>query len=51
MLGTKNPADLLTKDMSAELARQHVATLYMKFEGDRATSAPTLDSVESFVQG
>ena len=51
VLGTKKPADLLTKDMSAELARQHVATLNMKFEGGRATSAPTLDSVESFVQG
>ena len=51
MLGTKNPADRLSKHVNAELARQHVTTLNMKFEGGRATSAPTLDSAESFVQG
>ena len=51
MLGSKNPADLMTKYMSAELSNQHLTTLNMKVEGGRAESAPTLDSVESFVQG
>jgi hypothetical protein len=33
------------------LSKQHLTTLSMKIEGGRAESAPTLDSVESFVQG
>jgi hypothetical protein len=37
--------------MTVELAKQHLTTLSMKFEGGRAESAPTLDSIESFVQG
>ena len=51
VLGSKNPADLMTKHMTAELSKQHLTTLSMKIEGGRAESAPTLDSVESFVQG
>ena len=51
VLGSKIPADLMTKHMTAEVAKQHLTTLNMKFEGGRAESAPTLDSVESFVQG
>ena len=50
-LGSKNLADLMTKHMTAELAKQHLTTLNMKLEGGRAESAPTLDSFESFVQG
>ena len=48
VLGSKNPADLMTKHMTAELAKQHLTTLNMKLEAGRAESAPTLDSVESF---
>ena len=43
VLGEKNPADLLTKHMSAELAGRHLGTLNMKLSEGRATSAPTLD--------
>ena len=51
VLGAKNPADLMTKHMSAELSGQHVRTLNMDIGTGRAASAPTLDNVESFVQG
>ena len=48
VLGEKNPADLLTKHMSAELAGRHLETLNMKLTAGRASTAPTLDSL---VQG
>ena len=51
VLGAKNPADLMTKHMPAELSGQHVKTLNMRLVEGRAESAPTLDSVESLVQG
>lgn len=51
VLGSKNPAELMTFHMTAEPAKQHLTTLNMKLEGGRAESGPTLDSVESFVQG
>ena len=50
VLGAKNPADLMTKHMSADLNKQHLETLNQEFVGGRAESAPTLNSVESFVQ-
>ena len=50
VLGSKNPADLLTKHMTAELSQQHLTTLNQVTVGGRAESAPTLSSVESFVQ-
>jgi len=50
VLGSKNPADLLTKHMTAELSQQHLTTLNQVIVGGRAESAPTLSSVESFVQ-
>ena len=51
VLGAKNPADLLTKAMSAELSKQHLTTLNMSLVGGRSEIAPTLSSVESYVQG
>ena len=45
LLGTKNPADLMTKHMSAELAKSHLGILNMQLTGGRAESAPTLDAV------
>jgi hypothetical protein len=45
VLGEKNPADLLTKHMSAELSARHLETLNMKLSSGRAESAPTLDSL------
>ena len=51
VLGTKNPADLMTKHMSAELAKGHLGILNMQLTGGLAESAPTLDAVESYVEG
>ena len=51
VLGTKNPADLMTKHMAAELTKQHLGTLNLTTAGGRAETAPTLNNVESFVQG
>ena len=45
VLGEKNPADLLTKFMTAELASKHLSTLNMKMTEGRAESAPSLSSV------
>ena len=45
VLGSKNPADLLTKHMGAELNKQHLATLNSSLELGRAGTAPTLDSI------
>ena len=46
VLGEKNPADLLTKFMPAELSMKHLKTLNMELTKGRAESAPTLDSVQ-----
>ena len=51
VLGSKNPADLLTKAIGSDLARQHMNTLNIRIDSGRAETAPTLDAVESFVQG
>ena len=51
VLGEKNPADLLTKHMTSELANRHLETLNMKADDGRAASAPSLNSVESKVTG
>ena len=51
VLGAKNPADLMTKHMTAELSNQHLKTLNMNVEDGRAKTAPTIDNIESFVQG
>lgn len=51
VLGENHPADLSTKHMSAELAGKHLETLNMSLGAGRASSAPTLDLVESYVIG
>ena len=48
--GQKNPMDLLTKHLGAEVSARHVDTLNMVWIEGRAESAPTLDSVESYLQ-
>ena len=45
VLGEKNPADLLTKHMSADLSARHLTCLNMDITGGRANAAPTLDSI------
>ena len=50
VLGEKRPADLLTKHLGAEVISRHVDTLNMIWIEGRAESAPTLESMESYVQ-
>ena len=46
ILGTLNPADILTKHVPGELLDQHIKTLGMEFRGGRAHSAPSLCSLK-----
>ena len=50
VLGEKNPADLITKHLGAEVIGRHVDTLNMIWIEGRAESAPTLDSIETYIQ-
>ena len=47
VLGSRNPADILTKHVPAELLSAHLRTLGVDVRDGRAESAPTLDSVEA----
>ena len=47
VLGTKNPADVLTKHVPAELLQRHLETLCTEVRGGRAEAAPELNSLES----
>ncbi len=46
ILGTKNPADILTKHVGADLLARHLETLGAAFQDGRADAAPGLSSVE-----
>ena len=46
ILGTKNPADVLTKYVPSELMNRHMETLGVERRGRRAEAAPELNSVE-----
>ena len=50
VLGSRNPADLLTKHVPRELLDAHVTTLGVEYKGGRAESAPTLDNVEPYTE-
>ena len=50
VLGTRNPADVLTKHVPGELLRAHLQTIGVEYRGGRAETAPALDSVEAFTQ-
>ena len=49
VLGAKNPADVLTKHVPAELLQKHLETLCVEIRGGRAETAPELNSLESVV--
>ena len=49
VLGSKNPADVLTKHVPAELLGRHLEATGMTATGGRAAAAPELHSVESAV--
>ena len=44
ILGTKNPADLMTKHLAAHDAQRHLEEMAMKTSDDRASTAPTLNN-------
>ena len=46
VLGSRNPADILTKHVGAELLQIHLKTLGVEARDGRAETAPTLDTVE-----
>ena len=50
VLGTRNPADVLTKHVPGDLLRTHLHTIGVEHRGGRAETAPTLDWVEAFTQ-
>ena len=52
VLGTKNPSDILTKHVPAELLDRHLGTMGVQVQDGRAESAPELNTmeVESWVQ-
>ena len=45
VLGTDNPADLMTKHLTQDVIEKHCATLGVQFPGGRAEAAPTLSKV------
>ena len=47
VLGTRNPADILTKHVPVELLDAHLQTLGVESREGRAVSAPELNSVEA----
>ena len=49
VLGTKNPADVLTKHVPGELLDRHLETIGARLATGRAESAPEISSVESRV--
>ncbi len=46
VLGTKNPADMLTKHMPGDLMDKHLETLGAEVQAGRAQAAPELNSAE-----
>ena len=50
VLGSRNPADSLTKYMPSTLMDQHVETIGLEFRGGRAEAAPSLNSVEAYTE-
>jgi hypothetical protein len=46
VLGEKNPADLLTKYMTADLSKRHLDAIAAAFVAGRAESAPEIGSLE-----
>ena len=51
VLGSRNPADAMTKYMTSVLLEQHMTTVGMISRGGRADAAPGLDLVETYTEG
>ena len=50
VLGSRNPADALTKYMASPLMNQHTETVGMEFRCGRAEAAPELNSVTTYAE-
>ena len=50
VLGSRNPADVLTKHVPRELLDTHARTLGVEFGEGRAESAPTINNVEPYTE-
>ena len=50
VLGSRNPADILTKHVASPLLDQHLATVGVEVRGGRADSAPTLDEIQEYTE-
>ena len=50
VLGTKNPADILTKHVPSDLLNRHLETVRAVVVAGRAESAPELNTVESCIE-
>ena len=48
VLGSRNPADILTKHVASTLLDQHLVTVGAEVRGGRAESAPTLDDIQMY---
>ena len=50
VLGTRNPSDILTKHVNRELLATHTRTLGLEHREGRASTAPSLDTVEAYTE-
>jgi hypothetical protein len=50
VLGTRNPADIMTKHVPCEVLCKHLEAIGAEVRGGRAESAPTLDAVEAYTE-
>ena len=50
VLGSRNPADILTKHVPGDLLDTHARTLGVEFRGGRELAAPTINSLEVTAQ-
>ena len=48
VLGSRNPADILTKHVPSTLLDQHLGTVGVEVRGGRADSAPGLDEIQMY---
>ena len=50
VLGSRNPADILTKHVPKDLLNIHLVTLGLEIRGGRADTAPSIDVVEAYTE-
>ena len=50
VLGSRNPADILTKHVAWALLDQHLTTVKVEVQSGQADSAPTLDEIQMYTE-